>query len=92
MKLTKERVLELGFKELPHFTVMDSLIYNLGRNRQLSIGCIGTCNEFMYISEIDEEDSREVNELICIHNYDFNGYLTEEKLSLILTFFSENKK
>ncbi len=85
MKLTKERVLELGFKELPHFTIQDSLIYDLGRNRELSIGCIGTPNEVMFICELDGDN---ITDLVCVHNYDFDGYLTEEKLSLLLTFLS----
>ncbi len=88
--LTKEQVLELGFKELPHFTVMDSLVYDLGRRRCLSIGCLGTPNEMLFIGQLFNAEDR-YQDLITLSNFDYDGYLTLEKLSVLLTFFAENK-
>ena len=79
-KMTREEVVSMGFEPIPHFTITDSLIYDLGRNRQLSIGAIGTPNEMVFISEVNEEDKRKVDELIVLHNYDYDGYLTKKRL------------
>jgi hypothetical protein len=87
--LTKEYLITLGFKEIPHFTIMNNLIYDLGRNRHLSIGSLGTCNEVMFICESNPDNYKEIIDLICLHNYDFNGFLTKEKLESLLSFFKK---
>lgn len=51
--ITKDDCLKLGFKELPHFTIMSNLTYDLGKNKSLSFGCIGTPNENLWICEHD---------------------------------------
>lgn len=90
--INKEQILELGFKELPHFTITGSLTYDLGRGRFLSIGDIGTPNEMLFIYEKDNTDERKINDIVVLHNYDYDGYLTIDKLSLLLTFFAQNNK
>ena len=45
----KEKLIDIGFQELPHFTIVNNLIYDLGRNRHLSFGAIGTPNEMLFI-------------------------------------------
>ncbi len=86
--MTNEDLLEIGFKKIPHFTVMNSLVYDLGRNRFLSIGCVGTPNEMLFIEEIDDEDPRKITDLICIHNYDYDGYITIEKIKELIKLIS----
>ena len=88
--LNREEVLKLGFEEIPHFTITNSMHYDLGRNRWLSIGDLGNPNEMMFIYECDEEDNRIITDIVALHNYD--GYLTVEKLSLLLTFFGKKIK
>lgn len=78
--MTRKEAIEMGFEPIPHFTITDSLIYDLGRNRQLSIGSIGTPNEMVCISEVNHEDKKKVDEIIVLHNYDYDGYLTKERL------------
>lgn len=78
--MNRQEAIEMGFKEMPHFTIQNSLIYDLGRNRQLCIGNIGTPNEIVFISETDDEDNRIIRECIVLHNYDYDGYLTKERL------------
>ena len=80
MPLTKDDLRKLGFKDIPYFTVTGSMIFDLGRNRQLSIGAVGEPNEMLFVCEIDEKDDKKVNDIICLHNYDYDGYMTEEKL------------
>lgn len=86
--MTKEEVLKLGFKELPHFTITSSLVYDLGRNRHLSLDCVGTPNEMLFISEVNEEHSKFIDDAVVLSNYDYDGYLTLEKLTLLLSFFA----
>ena len=84
--LTKEEVIkEFGFKELPHFTVMGSLIYELGRGRFLSLGCVGTPNEVLFIGEENEDSA--FPDAVCLHNYDYDGYLTKDRLRDLMKFF-----
>ena len=78
--MTEEQALEAGFKKLPHFTIQNALIYDLGRNRHLSLGCIGTPNEMLFISETSTEDPEEIIECIVLHNYDYDGFLTMDRL------------
>ena len=80
MPINNEQLKDIGFKEIPHFTITNSVIYKLGRNRHLSIGSAGTPNEMMWICSTDENDERVITDLICLHNYDYDGYLTIEKV------------
>ena len=78
--LTPEILEKTGFVPIGHFTVMGNMTYNLGRNRYLSIGCIGTPNETLYVCE--KED------IVCVHNFDYDGMLylhTLQNLVHILT-------
>jgi hypothetical protein len=89
--MTKEELLSIGFQELAHFTIMNSLIYDLGRNRQLSVGCIGTPNEMVFICEIDPNDKKNITDLVCLRNYDYDGYTSFEDVKNIIKLI-ENKK
>ena len=82
--MTNQDLIAIGFKEIPHFTVMNAVVYDLGRHRQLSAGCVGTPNEMVFISEIDADDDRKVTDSICLHNYDYDGYLTVDKIKSII--------
>lgn len=80
----RNELIEMGFKEMPHFTIMNYLNYDLGRNRQLSIGCLGTPNEMMFISQLDKEPKERVTDTIILSNYDYDGYLDLEKVEDII--------
>ncbi len=89
--MKRERLLELGFEELPHFNIGNSLLFYLSRNRHLSFSSVGTPNETLYICEVNDEHNKIIDDAICLHNFDYDGYLTEDRLSLLLTFFAKNK-
>jgi hypothetical protein len=78
--MTRKELEDIGFYGLPHFTVANNLLFDLGRNRHLSIGDVGTPNEMMYLQEISSENPKEITDLVCVHNYDYDGYLTKKKL------------
>ncbi len=82
--ISEDTLIEMGFERLPHYTVNNALIYNLGRNRHLSIGSVGTPNETLYICESDKYDYRIKTDLVCLHNYDYDGYLSISKLKNII--------
>lgn len=81
--ITKEIVLGLGFQELPHFTVCNSLVCPLERNKKLSIGDIGTPNLMLWLS--DEEDG----DLINLHNWDYDKELYTHRLQNLMYFFKK---
>ncbi len=89
-KLTRDDLLNIGFKEIPHFTIMNSVVFDLGRNRFLSAGSVGTPNEMLYISEVDENEQTRITDLICLHNYDYDGYITLEKISTLISAIGIN--
>ena len=79
--MTNQDLIAIGFKEVPHFTVTNSVYYDLGRNRQLSAGNVGTPNEMLWICEVVD---KEITDLICIHNWDYDGPLTIEKVKTLI--------
>lgn len=83
-RMTNDDLIKLGFKPIPHFTVNNAVIYDLGRNRHLSAGDVGTPNEMIFIGEIDSEDDKKITDCICLHNYDYDGYVTEQKVKLLI--------
>lgn len=81
-------LIAMGFKELLHPTITASLTYDLGRNRQLSFGSIQTPNEMLYIYEVDEKDPIKIIDLICLRNYDYDGYTSIEQIKSLITFLT----
>jgi hypothetical protein len=84
-------LLDIGFKELNHFTIGNSVHYDLGRNRLLSGSCIGTPNEILAIMEVNEENNKKVDAIIILHNYDYDGYLTLEKITTLIKVLTNGK-
>lgn len=70
--LTEDWLVKLGFKGYSHFTVMNSKYIELGRGREISIGCVGTPNEMVYLIELDV-DGRTINDIITLRNFDYDG-------------------
>ena len=83
--MTNQDLLDIGFKEIPTFTIGKNVIYDLGRHRQLSASCVGTPNEMLCITEVDSEDEQKVTDIICLHNWDFDGELKIEKVKAIIS-------
>jgi len=75
--LTEEILIKAGFEHLQHFTVTNSIIKNIGRNRIISIGSVGTPNEMIWLCEIDMINQTKITDLVCIRNYDYDGGKTD---------------
>lgn len=86
--MTNYDLIQIGFKEIPHFTIANSVIYPLGRHRHLSAGCVGTPNEMLWICETDHENQTKITDLVCIHNWDYDGALTIEKVKALINIIS----
>jgi len=80
----RQKLIDLGFKEIPHFTVTNALDYDLGRDRRLSFGAIGTPNEMLWLCQQEHDNYEETTDLICLHNYDYDGYITLEEVENII--------
>ena len=82
--ITTEDLIKIGFEAIPHFTVTNSHIFKLGRHRHISIGDTGTPNEMMFICETSEQEEKKITDLVCLHNYDYDGYITIEYVENII--------
>lgn len=83
-EMSNEDLIEIGFKPIPHFTIANSVVYDLGRNRQLSAGCVGTPNETLWVCGLGGSDGIQITDLICLHNWDYDGELTIEKVKILI--------
>ena len=68
--LTSERLKRAGFYQLPHKTIQNNWMIKLGRDRFISVACVGTPNEMVFITE---EEAPDVKNIIVARNYDYNG-------------------
>lgn len=78
--MTEECLLSMGFVkgEL-------SLKYHLSRKRFISVSCVGTPNEVVYLCYKDSVDI--VDDLVCVHNFDYDGKLTKQKVEHLIKYF-----
>lgn len=78
-------LIALGFKELDHFTIGKTVTYSIGRKRYLSATSVGQGNESLWLGHKDANNA--FTDLICIHNRDYDGFLTIEKLKALIEWF-----
>lgn len=79
------KAINLGFAELPHKTIGNSLVLDVGRRRYLSLSDLGNPNCMLFLGE--KGDDGEVSDLICLHNWDYDKELTVEKLERVIGIF-----
>ena len=88
--MTTEDLIQIGFEPIPHFTITNAHIYKLGRHRHISIDDVGTPNEMMWICGTRDQDEKDITDLICLHNYDYDGYLTTTKIETLIKAICSN--
>lgn len=72
--ITEEWLLRMGFEKEKHYTVNNGLKLSIGRNRFLTVGCVGTQNEMVFLIDVDDENSpSKVLNIITLRNYDYDG-------------------
>jgi hypothetical protein len=86
--LNEHALIERGFKSKPNLVLGKIFWLSVGRDREISVSCIGTPNEMMVLNE------KEGFRLTCIviHNYDYDGFLTEQKLDALISVFNQPAK
>ena len=88
MNLLEQQLCELGFVKPNKNKLETSYKYYLGRRRFISAMCLGTGNESMWLCYKEDMDSEIINDLICLHNVDYDGKLTISKVKHLLEFFT----
>ena len=89
--LTPEILLKAGFENIPHHTITRSMRFDLGRKRVLSIGNVGTPNEMLWLCQVNDTDKTIIDDLVCVHNYDYDGYLHLHQLQNIIYDFTNQE-
>jgi hypothetical protein len=87
--MDRDFLTKIGFQEYPYIVFGDGIFLDLGRRRILSISSIGTPHEMLFLCERNKTLDTVIDESICLHNYDYDGYLTKEKLYSLLSFFGK---
>lgn len=75
----------IGFKPLKHFSVGQQSKLQLSRRRYLSAMCIGQGNESIWLGHKDKNGV--ITDLICVHNRDYDGFITLGKLKELIDWF-----
>lgn len=91
--LTEQWLDKFGFFPHAYFTVRNSWMYNLGRNRQITIGSVGSPNCMVFLQEIgrDSDGNERIDDLICLHNFDYDGKLYVHDLQNIVFAISRQE-
>jgi hypothetical protein len=79
--LTEEWALKLGGKKIPHFTVTNAIVFDIGRGREICIGCVGTPNLMIFLSYTE---NGKVTDLVCVHNWDYDGDINVHQLQNLI--------
>jgi len=86
-------LIKIGFKRLSHWTVNNAHVYNIGRGRELSVGDVGTPNEVVAIvGRPRTQGDISLADVVILHNYDYDGYMTVERLRRLLDWFSRQRE
>jgi len=69
--LSEELLLKCeGFQKLPNFNIQNNIIISVGRDRVLTVACVGTPNEMVFLTE---EEGTKVKSVFVLRNYDYDG-------------------
>ena len=85
--LTKEKAIEMGFKDTG-IMIGGNLEMELGRGRYLSLAHLGGPCEMFWVCWRE----RDTIDTVCLHNFDYDGQLTYDKLKLLIDFFNYKNK
>lgn len=83
--MKKEQLIDRNFTPTPHLVLGQIFTLDVGRQREISIGAIETPNEMVFLTQ---KENGGISDLVCLHNYDYDGFLTEQKLDAIISIFT----
>ena len=88
--LTTPKWLEnLGFQKVPSAIITRAMEYPIGRDRYISVQCVGTPNEMVLLTEVDP--SSKVENLIVLRNYDYDGKTYVHQIQNLITILNWKK-
>ena len=87
MNFIEQQLVDIGFSKPDKSKLELSYKYQLGRGRFLSAMCVGTGNETLWLCHKDDKDSYEIDDLICLHNQDYDGKLSLSKVKYLIEYF-----
>lgn len=80
--ITERELVRMGFLQVAPHNTTRVWVRELGRDRYLLLGDVGSPNEMLFICEgaLDQTPS----DAVCLHNFDFEGPLTTQKIEEFL--------
>ena len=84
--MNNETLLQKGFIKTPHPVIKEIFVLDVGRNRYISIGALGSPNEIAFLNQKDHNSG--ITDMVCVHNFDYDGFLSKEKLDNIISVFA----
>src|SRR5688572_28029676 len=79
VELTEQHLIDFGFEQHAYKTILNSYFLRVGRNRQISVGCIGTPNLMVCLIDTDETETK-VENVVVLHNWDYDKELYVHQL------------
>lgn len=88
----EEFLLEKGFVKLPSINenIFLSYVYDLGRKRELSVSQVGTPNEMVWLLQKNKDDDKDIDDLVCIRNFDYDGYISRQDINSLISLMKHN--
>lgn len=90
-RLTRDNLIEIGFKEIDKFTILNPLEYCLGDYKYLSISDPGGPNEMVMFYQLDYDD-KNITDVIVLNNQDYNGLCNLDKVKDYVRVLTKQKK
>lgn len=91
-RLTRDNLIEIGFKEIDKFTILNPLEYYLGDYKYLSINDPGGPNEMVMLYQLDYDDDKNITDVITLNNKDYNGLCNLDKVKDYIRVLTKQKK
>ena len=80
----KNELVKRGWEELPFKNIGNSITKHIKRNIYAGVSSLGTPNEIITVFEINRTNPKIIDDLIIVHNYDYDGYLTLERIEALV--------
>lgn len=84
----REELIELGFIYNPSSIITHNLNYfiekKFGKIRTITLSDIGTPNEMIFFREGDARLNNQDDDLIVLHNFDYDGPITHTRIKSLM--------
>lgn len=95
-KLMIEELINLGFEHNTISKITDDLDYYIktkfDKIRTITITDINTPNEMIFFKEGDSKKNDIDDDIVVLHNFDYDGYITIERIKALMYGLTGNDK